>query len=41
MFRYWNRLTDMDGNRLPKIAFKWDVDLDFINFWQKNRRFVF
>ncbi len=33
MFRYWNRLIDMDDSRLPKIVFKWDVDLGFINSW--------
>ncbi len=33
MFRYWNRLIDMDNSRLLKIIFKWDVDLGFINSW--------
>ncbi len=33
MFRYWNRLIDMDDNRIPNIVFKWDVDLGFINSW--------
>ncbi len=33
MFRYWNRLIDMDDSRLPKIVFKWNVDLGFINSW--------
>ncbi len=31
MFRYVNRLIDMDDSRLPKIVFKWDVDI--INSW--------
>ncbi len=33
MFRYLNRLIEMDGSRLPKFVFKWDVDLGFINSW--------
>ncbi len=33
MFRYWNRLIDMDDSRLPKIVFKWDIDLGFMNSW--------
>ncbi len=33
MFRYWNRLIDMDDSRLPKNVFKWDVDFSFINVW--------
>ncbi len=36
IFRYWNRLIDMDDSRLQKIVFKWDIDLDFINSWSKN-----
>ncbi len=33
MFRYWNGLIDMDDSKLPKIVFKWDVDLGFMNSW--------
>ncbi len=36
IFRYKNRLIDMDDSRLQKIVFKWDIDLDFINSWSKN-----
>ncbi len=36
MFRYWNRLIDMDDSRLPKFVFKQDVDLGFINSWSKD-----
>ncbi len=35
MFRYLNRLIDMDDSRLPQIVFKCDVDLGFINSWSK------
>ncbi len=41
MFRYWNRLIDMDDSRLPKIVFKWDIDLGFINSWSKNIESLF
>ncbi len=41
IFRYWNRLIDMDDSRLPKFVFKWDVDLGFIIFWVKRyKRFI-
>ncbi len=35
MFRYWNRLIDVDDSRLRKIVFKWDIDLGFINSLSK------
>ncbi len=41
MFRYWNRLIDMDDSRLPKIVFKWDVDLGFINSCSKDIESLF
>ncbi len=33
MFKHWIRLIDMDDSRLPKIVFKWDVDLGFKHSW--------
>ncbi len=33
IFRYLNRLIDMDDSKLPKIVFKWDIYIGFINSW--------
>ncbi len=41
MFRYRNRLIDMDDSRLPKIGFKLDVELGFINSSSKNMESLF
>ncbi len=31
----------MDDSRLPKIVFKWDIDIGFINSWSKNIESLF
>ncbi len=41
MFIYWNRLINMDDSRLPKILFKYDVDLGFMNYLSKNIECLF
>ncbi len=41
MFRYWNRLIDIDDSRLPKLVCKWDVDLGFITSWSKHIESLF
>ncbi len=33
MFRYWNKLIDIDDSRIPKSVFKWNEDLGYINSW--------
>jgi len=41
MFRFWNRLMDMEDDRLPKTVFNWDVNLTGIKSWSKDMESLF
>jgi len=39
MFRFWNRIVQMDQNRLPKIVFEWDKSLN-TDTWSSDIQYL-
>jgi hypothetical protein len=41
MFRYWNRLVELDDERLTKRIFKFDYNSNFKNTWTSHMKSLF